>query len=260
MKSTCLRNWSFPPVPLEAANTTVQYRGMTDWVLIADGASVSASLYTFGFTGNFNVQLYVETCPVRATNPTAKTGLGSAITTATETGVVATVSASSAMLARFGYGYFLSSGSTPASGLVGMDLSLHQCIQPLGAGRVNVPPTLTMNASENLALVVPIGGFVASGVSQPKLKATIVGRDLQNYADMRTKLVYRTAVVQEKPNGWQTGLESDYTPGGSNDERNTGELQVSMGSNRLIQPGLLVRRAGSGVVRGDFDVFVAIIR
>ena len=261
MSTSCLRSWRFDPEPLDAFDTNVQFRGKTPWFLVANDASVTATLYTFGFTGNFNVQSYVELCPVRATNPTTKTALGSAITSATTTGVVTTVSASSMMWARLGYGYFLSSGATPASGLVGMDAAVHQCIQPAGSGRVIVPPTLTANASESQALIVPIGGFVVAGVASPKLKAAIVGRDLQNYGDIRTKLVYRTAMVAENPNGWQTSLESDATPSGTNDERNTGELSPTMGSNRLIQPGLLVRRAaGGGVIRGDFDAFVAIVR
>lgn len=246
------------------ASVGQKWLGKTPWMPVADGCAVTAAIRTANVNGNVQVYLGSRLAVVQTDNPSSAVTHGAAIATATSTGRAVTLSAGAAMWAQFGYVYELSSGTAESRMLVGMDLSIHQCVEVVGTTRVSVPPALTAASSAGStteALVVPVGGF-ASRAGLVALKGGILSRSAIN-ADMETMIVYRTGLTEQAPGAWQFNLEAawDAVPTAA-EERCTGQLAPTFGTDVLVQPGFAIRRkfGSTSQVRGDFEVSVLAVR
>lgn len=262
--SGCDMNWSFPNETLRAFTTTGMFLAKTPFFPVDASTAISANLRCLQVAGNFQFSLAVEYAAVRPDNPTIpQTTLGSAINSASTVSRRATLTdGGSNLFARIGYMFSVSAvGASEGYGVVGMDIAVHKCVSLIGSRRIELPPVLPAGANLTDAWIAAISDFLPTA-GTPKFKAGIIGRDLQNFADVRTILVYRTATDRAAPGGWQVSEGGTWdTPGSADDERCTGEQTPDVTSAMWVQPGIAIRRhTGGGVISGDFDVSCLLIK
>jgi hypothetical protein len=257
----CDRTWRFPNEVVSTAMTAVKNLWKTEWILVEDGASVSASLRASAIGTNFQFFLCYELADVRPDVPTSSGTLGAVVnTTTTGTGRTVTITAPTSMWVRFGYQYNLTASTTEQSAEIGMDLAIHQCVNPVGRRVGEVPPALPAGSNISDAWIFLLGE-PRSTAGSPKYKATIIGRGITNFADCRTALVYRTMDDLANPGSW-TLLEGGWdTPAGADDERCTAECTPTVTNKMYVQVALAVRRqTAGGAIQGDFDVLLVEIK
>jgi hypothetical protein len=256
---SCDLQWRFDLEVLKTISTDYKWVPKTGIFPVANGASVSASIYTINKAGSIEVQLAAQYFAVRPDKFDTYELLGSAITTDTRTPVIDTLAAGSELWAQLGY-YYKGAGSAEGMIEIGMDLAIHQCIQIIGARRLVIPPTLTASNSDDDALIELLTDWVPA-VGTPKIKVGSAAKSVRN-GDLRDIIIYRTATDRTAPNTWQFALEAGYsTPGTGNSERNTGELSPTVTSSYWLQVAQAFRRVSGGAqVRADDETTVALIR
>lgn len=219
---------------LSTDTTTSNYQEFTAWMPAIGIDSVKVPLKVSGSSGNFRVQLAIQTADVRTDKPNAWARAAASDDYQQGDGEKATglVSVSSATagkaFVRFGLQYNLSAGSTLGYADVASQVTFNACGEVVGTASKRLQtPDSTNTQYEPYTDWIP-------AVQADKVSAAIVATGFAgNFSD---RLAYQTADTSvESPNAW-TNLEAGFNS--TSGSRNTGELTLTLGTATWVRFGI----------------------
>lgn len=200
---------------------SIRFEPTTEFMLATGLDKVKARLLMKALSGNFQALLGIQTAAVRTDNPNAWATLGSMTNVDACTDVITvTSSTASALYARFGIGYNLSSGTTLGGADVGVQLASISC------GEVAGSTTLQLIAVDTNPYYVPVTDWLPS-LPIAKVKAGFVVTGSVN--GFKCRLCYRAATVSPEAVTVAWGLANLESYSSGDGERNTGELPLPTG-------------------------------
>lgn len=245
-----------PPVQqsLTAQPNTAAFAWFKGWAPCTGLASFRAVLKVKAVTGNFRAQVVAQFAAVRPDEPdTTAVSYGSAQSGAGEICVDAgdvLSTAATKFFVRYGVKYDLSTGSTPATADVELQVSEDTCGQVLGA------LTEQLVATSDTKLFLAISGWVPA-IQAKKIKATVLVTSLGG--NFKWRLTYRTAQTsKESPSAWDANWDLTNNPERDAGEFDTGELTPSTDGKMWVQVGIMYYLSANYTGPGQASVTTAV--
>ena len=212
-------------------NTTAVYKWYTDWLPALALDKIKTNLKAKNVSGNHQCRVACQTAATRGDNPDSPTQLESSWMTGMNercSGILdITANTNMAWLVRFGVAYNLTSGSTPGSADVGLEITYDTYGRLLGS------PSFDLFAADTSNYYRILGPWMPA-IHVDKVKAAIIVHNAST--NFQCRLAVRTAnTAIESPGAWTTTFDAWHSGAG---EFNPGELSPSSSSDMYIQLGL----------------------
>ena len=225
----------------------------TGWMSAVGFGEIKAALLLRALqvtSGSMEAELAIQTAEVRTDDPdnwATVAGLsqsGAGGTCSADISVATTTAGK--MWVRFGLSFKLTTGSTaPGAADATLALAYAACGSLVGAWSGQLTTTVTSDSF--IALTPPVPALLAD-----KIKAALIVQSVSG--NFRCRIVVRYFVLTPEAAGaWTNTSNTDVTGA---DERNTGELTLTNGTNMYVQVGLAYSSSTAAFAQADVSVSV----